>query len=245
MYRLQNLNMVDRSLIERRQFLAVSAAMLMMPGELLAKSELAAAKEGLSWTDFLSAMQSLSVTVKSDPGQIPDVAETGRKLMAQLDVSAVEFEQAIEASWESGNRYWLWQRLVKQADMKGGILNISRTEMVPLHDHPGATGMVRILRGEVEVWQYDLPDSVEDDDELVLRRSVRAVLKPGDTAVLRPRAGNIHGLQALTEDCAMLDFFIPPFHRPQRHWYKPAHDGWKDTEKVVCQRISEQDFQFT
>jgi redox-sensitive bicupin YhaK (pirin superfamily) len=173
------------------------------------------------------------------------MAARGLQLLQQLDTADSEFQAAVQASYESGNRFWLWQRLTQENDIKGGILNIEQGQDVPLHDHPGATGMIRVLSGEVEVWQFDrleIAPAVVADGQAVLERVAHRVLRPGDIAILSPGSGNIHALRAHSQQCSMLDYFIPPYVRSERTWYRPVDSGWHDRARITCEGVSENDF---
>jgi len=186
----------------------------------------------------------------SKAGQQAVVAD-GLRYLKQLDISTAEFNEAVDASYETGNRYWLWQRMTKQQNINGGILNINSEQLVQLHDHPGANGLLRIIDGEAEVWQFDVVAQITEDkaeaaenreiEELV--RVSHRVLRPGDTAVLTPEKGNIHALRALSKECKMLDFFIPPYQRNQRSWYEPLVDDWFDKERIACRRIPQEAYE--
>lgn len=171
----------------------------------------------------------------------------GLRHLQQLDIGDSQFQQALEGAYETGNRYWLWQRMIKQQNINGGILNINSGQLVQLHDHPGATGLLRIIEGEAEVWQFDAVsqrragevEAAAGDNQSIeqLIRVSHAVLKAGDTAVLTPEKGNIHALRSVSKECRMLDFFIPPYQRNQRSWYEPLVDDWFDKERIACRRI--------
>jgi len=105
--------------------------------------------------------------------------------------------------------------------------------------------MVRILSGEVEVWQFDrsvTAAAVETDGQSVLERVTHRVMQPGDIAVLSPDSGNIHALRARSKTCRMLDYFIPPYERSERTWYQPVDDGWHDKVRITCHCVPENDF---
>jgi hypothetical protein len=55
--------------------------------------------------------------------------------------------------------------------------------------------------------------------------------------VLTPQKGNIHALRAVSKQCRMLDFFIPPYQRSQRSWYVPLAENWFVEERVACRKI--------
>jgi hypothetical protein len=228
-------------MLNRRDFLLASLATLCMPGSVTAGMRM---ERPLSWTDYLREVKQLASAYGDRTITQTAMAARGVRLLQQLDTTDNAFQAAVHASWESGNRFWLWQRLTKESTVKGGILNIERDQDVPLHDHPGATGMVRVLTGEVEVWQFDRAGKAADrsGDHDVLELVTHRVIQPGDTAVLSPDSGNIHALRARSRECSMLDYFIPPYERSERTWYRPVDDDWHDKARISCESISEYDF---
>jgi len=234
--------------VNRRQLLLCIASGLLLPNAVMAD---VGARKKLSWADFKILMAHLAEEKMSVAVKQQQVVSSGLQLLKQLDVNTAEFSHAVDESYESGNRYWLWQRLMKQRNINGGILNIDSEQLVQLHDHPGAIGMVRIISGEAEAWQFDEISQQEVDDEhgvgtesadakqrvTELVRVSRKILRPGDTAVLTPDRGNIHALRSVTKRCRMLDFFIPPYEISQRNWFEPLAGNWFDMEKISCRKI--------
>jgi hypothetical protein len=240
--------------ITRRELLITAAAFVALPGRSIAGS---GARSTISWPEFQSDMLALAKDKRDGSINQQTVAESGLLHLKQLDIDSADFKQSVDASYESGNRYWLWQRLIKQQNINGGILNIHGDHLVPLHDHPGATGMLRIISGETEVWQFDevkagkgkrenvkgsRSENAAEQDSVELVRFKHRVLRPGDTALLTPEEGNIHALRAASRQCSMLDFFIPPYVRSQRSWYEPLVNNWFDKEKITCRKISQDEF---
>lgn len=250
-------------MISRRELLFATAFSL-LPGRVCASSGLlsngrqnSGSNASVSWSEFQSLMAALAEAEANAGIDQQTVVESGMLYLKRLDINSAEFKHAVENSYESGNRYWLWQRLIKGRNINGGILNINSEQLVQLHDHPGATGMLRIISGQVEVWQFDEMKTwkgkqryvkgsgsknagVQESVELV--RLTHRVLKPGDVALLTAEKGNIHALRALSQQCSMLDFFIPPYQRNQRSWYEPLVNNWFDKEKVACRKIPQDEF---
>ena len=228
-------------MLNRRNFMLASLVIALLPAGVTAGMR---AHKTLSWTDYLREMKQLASAYADRTITQSAMAARGVQLLQQLDTTDNAFQVAVHASWESGNRFWLWQRLTKESTIKGGVLNIERNQDVPLHDHPGATGMVRVLTGEVEVWQFDHAEKAADKsgDFDVLELVTHRVMQPGDIAVLSPDRGNIHALRARSKQCSMLDYFIPPYERSKRTWYQPVDDGWHDKARISCESISEDDF---
>lgn len=233
-------------LISRRELLFASAAAVLLPNAALASGGSLKANHdiNISWSEFQKQMTALAETAGSNSDQ-QNVASDGMRFLKQLDINSAAFKHAAENAYETGNLYWLWQRLIKQKNINGGILNISSDQLVQLHDHPGATGLLRIISGETEVWQFDVTKQAnskndkdnKDNNIAELVRVSRRVLKAGDTAVLTPDSGNVHALRALSRQCSMLDFFIPPYQKSQRNWYEPQEKNWFNKEKLSCKQI--------
>jgi len=226
--------------INRRNFLQASLASVLMPGAVTAGTR---ADKALSWADFQAGMKQLASAYANRAISQADMAARGVRLLQQMDMADSEFTAAVNASYESGNSYWLWQRLTRESSIKGGLLGIEQSREVPLHDHPGATGMVRILSGEVEVWQFDRSVTAGNAEGIaVLERVARRVMRPGDIAVLSPDRGNIHALRARSKECSMLDYFIPPYGRSERTWYQPMDNAWHEELRITCRPVAENDF---
>ena len=227
-------------MVTRRELLLAATASL-LPAKVLATAEL----KNISWSEFRGHMTALAATAENRELDQKAVAERGMRYLKQLDIQSSEFKDAVDASYETGNRYWLWQRMIKGQNINGGILNIDSDQLVQLHDHPGATGMVRIISGEVEAWQFDVlmqdkekkGKGADGRDIAELTRVSHRILKAGDMAVLTPEKGNVHALRAISKQCRMLDFFIPPYQRSERSWYEPLAESWFNEDRVACIKI--------
>ena len=231
--------------ISRRRMLSLSLAVTLWPARLLAGKVHA---KSLAWHSFVSQMKQLSVEYRDDIPGSDVVAARGLHYLQQLNTASAEFDAAVEASFETGNRFWTWQRMLKKENINGGVLTIDHKQLVQLHDHPGATGMLRILSGKAEIWQFDRHASTtatDGDDIAELTRVSHRVLGPGDTAVLTPHSGNIHALRSISSTCSMLDFFIPPYKRSERSWYQPIDNDWERRETTACLRIPQYEFAMT
>jgi len=220
-----------RYLNSRRSFLLSAAALPFMGNKVFASNK-------IGWNEFRNQMTTLATA--NDQIKNETIAIRGMQYLKQLDIFSTEYKSAVKASYETGNRYWLWQRMIKEKNINGGILNIDSEQFVQLHDHPGATGLLRILSGEVEVWQFDNVKEKQIANEhniVTLKRVSRRVLRSGDTALLTPTHGNVHALRSISKQCRMLDFFIPPYQRSQRSWYEPLNLNWFENEKIACRKI--------
>jgi len=236
--------------LSRRKFLSASLALSV--GASLSSSANAYPKHfGLTWRQFAVQMKHLSQEYEAGRVTQEQLGWRGLHWLQMLDIKDKSFVRAVEQSYESGNDFWLWQRMLKFDTLNGGILNIDDSKTVQLHDHPGATGILRMISGEVEVWQYDLDDSEitsETDEQnqeqahVKLKRVAHLLLRAGDTAVLTAKRGNIHALRSSTAESSMLDFFIPPYQKSQRSWYQPLDEDWENRTSLSCLAIPEHEF---
>ena len=235
-------------MISRRDFLLTTAIAALFSGKVSANSvqlDSSSTHEKLSWSDFQDQMIALAKAEANAGLSEETLTKRGMEYLKKLDIHSQDFKSAVYNSYESGNRFWLWQRLIKRRNINGGILNVGNDQLVQLHDHPGATGLVRIISGETEVWQFDLvkeKKKVNGENIATLSRVSHRILRAGDVAVLTPNKGNIHALKAVSKECRMLDFFIPPYERSQRSWYEPIENNWFDKKHIVCRKISQNDF---
>jgi len=228
-------------MISRREFTLAALGILGLPYPLLADLH---THSELSWEDFLSAMQTLSSQYANKSLSIPGISNRGMKIMQRLGVNSDSFAKTILDTYESGNQFWLWQRLVKERELNGGILHLESQNQVPLHDHPQAIGMLRILSGEAEVWQFDkIATRISSDGtrQATLQLLSHKILKPGDTAILTPAKGNIHTIKSITPQCSMLDFFIPPYRKNERSWYTPISGG-VNKKLIHCKQTPEHEY---
>lgn len=234
-------------MISRRDFLLTTAIAALFSGRVSANSVQLNSRphEKLGWSDFQDQMIALAKAEANAGLGEEALIERGVEYLKQLDIHSQDFKSAVDASYETGNRFWLWQRLIKRRNINGGILNVGNDQLVQLHDHPGATGLVRIISGETEVWQFDQvkeKKKVSGENIATLSRVSHRILRTGDVAVLTPNKGNIHALKAVSKECRMLDFFIPPYERSQRSWYEPIASNWFDKKHIVCRKVSQNDF---
>lgn len=225
-------------MISRREFVQAILGLTLLPRELLAKHVDA---DLIDWHTFQSEMNKIATAAMYDHIDQREMSQQGLYYLQRLNVKSTPFIDAVENSFETGNQFWLWQRLIKQSNLNGGILHIDKENVVPLHDHPGATGMLKIIAGEVEIWNFDVRE--KGIASLVkLKRTSRRILRSGDVAVLHPEQGNIHALRSITQECSMLDFFIPPYKRSERSWYEPLDKNWFDMVHIACRRIPQHEY---
>jgi len=127
---------------------------------------------------------------------------------------------------------------------------------LPLHDHPGMYGLIRVLHGQMLVRSYNVIDEIQSDQplrNLVSRKSLRtrerssklgrlfkAKLLSGSASgdcvdvnshplLLTPTVGNIHDIHAVSEPVAFLDIIAPPYDEHEQDFGEHPCNYYQDT----------------
>ncbi|XP_074475537.1 2-aminoethanethiol (cysteamine) dioxygenase a [Sebastes fasciatus] len=119
-----------------------------------------------------------------------------------------------------------------------GVFLLGTGASIPLHDHPGMNGMLKVLYGKVSVRCFDkqednLTAPPQFEPQLApfqtasLRRSVlRSVTEyseDGGLCLLTPLRDNLHQIDAVEGPAAFLDILAPPYNPDDErdcHYYK-------------------------
>lgn len=119
------------------------------------------------------------------------------------------------------------------------IFIIRRGERIPLHDHPGMFGVLKVLHGSGTLCSYSAvrPQASCDDDAVLeaQRHPDMAVAPNSAPCCLTPTERNFHEIRALEGPLAFLDILAPPYDGVERdcHYYSPVTDG----EAVRLRRV--------
>ncbi|XP_054623303.1 2-aminoethanethiol (cysteamine) dioxygenase a [Dunckerocampus dactyliophorus] len=122
-----------------------------------------------------------------------------------------------------------------------GVFLLRTGASIPLHDHPGMNGMLKVLYGKVSIRCFDKVESghpvsvapprfdppVPPFQNDSLRRSVlRSVAEYSETSgpcLLTPKRDNLHQIDAVDGPAAFLDILAPPYDPDDGrdcHYYK-------------------------
>jgi cysteamine dioxygenase len=118
-------------------------------------------------------------------------------------------EQVLDHRLATLNRAVPWSSLtVARSDAVSlDLFFMPRGATIPLHDHPGMLGVVRVLRGVLSVTGYSW---APEGGGLALPHPHARGTAGGPPLVLWPEPGTVHTVTAL-EDAAFLDLFAPPY----------------------------------
>ncbi|KAA0725606.1 2-aminoethanethiol dioxygenase [Triplophysa tibetana] len=114
-----------------------------------------------------------------------------------------------------------------------GVFLLTPGASIPLHDHPGMNGVLKVLYGTVDIRCYDKLDEAtgaeaehesqgEAVSRAVLRSSGQFTAQSGP-CVLSPAKDNLHEIDAVDGPAAFLDILAPPYGPDDGrdcHYYK-------------------------
>ncbi|KPP62725.1 2-aminoethanethiol dioxygenase-like [Scleropages formosus] len=109
-----------------------------------------------------------------------------------------------------------------------GVFLLKSGASIPLHDHPGMNGMLKVLYGKVSIRCFDKLDEPPDAEVQThfeppllpcqrdaLRRSVLGTVsvftEESGPCILTPHKDNLHQIDALDGPAAFLDILAPPY----------------------------------
>lgn len=96
-----------------------------------------------------------------------------------------------------------------------GIFLLKPQKAMPLHDHPGMHGVMKVLFGSMMVTSYSKPNP-QTRPPFKCKFVGQTVLTPSsDPCCVFPEESNIHEIQANSEPVAFLDILAPPYD-PQK-----------------------------
>jgi hypothetical protein len=88
-----------------------------------------------------------------------------------------------------------------------GCFAIPPNGIIPLHDHPGMTGVIRVLEGSIDIESFD---KCEENSYLARSRGTRKFNSPS-TVCLGPQDANIHQIKAGETGAVFLDCLMPDY----------------------------------
>ncbi|KAJ8372690.1 hypothetical protein AAFF_G00280190 [Aldrovandia affinis] len=121
-----------------------------------------------------------------------------------------------------------------------GVFLLKNGTSIPLHDHPGMYGMVKVIYGKVRISSYDRVDKhseaagdphfsppvlpfQRDALRRSIRRSVGEYTDESSPCILSPQKHNLHQIDAVDGPTAFLDILAPPYDPDDGrdcHYYK-------------------------
>lgn len=136
------------------------------------------------------------------------------------------------------NKHWGWQPALASPDLSVGTLTVWRNSDIPLHDHPGSTGLLLVLEGKVRVRSYKLTDELDSNSApLELELTGDKIISAGEYWQFGPYQHNIHSLQSVDGDCRIFDVLFSPYQLQQRSFFMPIIPG-NEARNIFVTRLN-------
>ena len=138
----------------------------------------------------------------------------------------VENQEPHSASREPNTAPVNYLHFVQNEVFSMGIFVLRNGAVIPLHDHPGMDGLIKVLHGEAlvkafsgtdfrevseEVRRSEKPRDVQRIDQIVCAATMTVVTIDSPPCVLTPVTGNYHQVAAVGGPMAFLDILSPPY----------------------------------
>ncbi|KAM9847554.1 2-aminoethanethiol (cysteamine) dioxygenase b [Aulostomus maculatus] len=132
-----------------------------------------------------------------------------------------------------------------------GVFLLKSGARIPLHDHPGMHGMLKVMYGKVRISCFDRLErsALGPGQTGALRRSVlrssAEYTEESEPCVLYPDRDNLHQIEAVDGPTAFMDILAPPYDPDDGrdcHYYRVLNEGEsKNTgeEEVWLMEISQ------
>lgn len=106
--------------------------------------------------------------------------------------------------------------IFENEDISISVFILKHGVTMPIHDHPGMHGLLKVLNGVVNINSYTIQS---DSDYLVntdkkieaTSHATETVNKNDPACILTPRDKNLHGISCVEGPAAFLDILSPPY----------------------------------
>lgn len=161
-----------------------------------------------------------------------------QRLLAQDDYHFLSKIEDSEHATPSRLNPWIWQNLIINSNINGGLLSLFDNHPVPLHDHPGVCGVLLVLSGRITVRNFNLPKQQSNIDQVTLQYDSEQQLGSGEIILFDRVCSNIHGIQSLSSRSLIMDVILEPDSHRNRSWYFPITDSNKCKNSLMAHRIT-------
>ncbi len=190
--------------------------------------------ERIDWASFLDAVAELAdVQFTLDWDQEAYVEDVAR-LMRRLNLEDPAIVEAYSHYADEVRGFPEITEIYEEPGFELSTLEFEAGEVIDLHDHPGMTGVILCISGEVEIENFDQLDEISSDGHLLLQRTEQVTLTAGQSATLTAVRGNIHTLRA-NRFTQLLDVFTPPYDDERirlSRWFQRTDTPYQNREGI-------------
>lgn len=150
------------------------------------------------------------------------------KLMNKISLDDVRINPVLLSNvvWEKPNKApATYVHIYEDLNMTVGVFVLKPGLVLPLHDHPGMHGLIKVIHGKVKITSYSLnTDSTEifkNENSQVLSESMNTLIAEKTSeitvdssnacSILYPEHRNIHQVECLNGPAAFMDILSPPY----------------------------------
>ncbi len=193
------------------------------------------------WKDFIGSISGIGKGVYHSDAELNSVLNHNLVMVHSLLMSTGSYRGLVNNSVQrlTRTKSWGWQSVYQDAIAKAGLFSTYSNAPVPLHDHPGVSGVVMVVEGQVEVERYTLKDKYRQQTQsgqVELQRCDRKVLKPFEISWFGPEECNVHSMHAITDQCVMLKVQLAQM-KAERSWYFPVRTHDQELGTLSAHRI--------
>lgn len=134
-------------------------------------------------------------------------------------------------------RYSKSVTLFENLQIKASLVALEKGRPLPLHDHPGASGLMLVIEGEVSIFQCNAEEP-QPGNPLVLNVVELKNLPAGQVSWFTVKEKNIHSVNAVSQHAVLLVVHTPTFSARLQSFYFPLNSDIKAGSKVYAHRIN-------
>ncbi|KAG8435586.1 hypothetical protein GDO86_013501 [Hymenochirus boettgeri] len=179
------------------------------------------------------ALQARQTFRSTGVGPGPSAENLGqlRKLVSQVRVEDVGLEGSRRSNKSGKGPPVTYMHICETPCFSLGVFLLRPGASIPLHDHPGMHGLLKVLYGTLRISGFDRLEGTEQPSPpcqsgAVRRAVLRSVGEFGDQSpacLLGPHRENLHQICAVGGEAAFLDILAPPYDPSDGrdcHYYK-------------------------
>lgn len=185
------------------------------------------------WINIAEQMQQK----QGNPAKLARWAEvTLPELHQQLLLDTEYQENLSQAQTCSVMRYSESIPLFENSQIKASLVTIQTGKSLPLHDHPGASGTMMVIDGEVSIHHCNAEQS-QNGSPLTLEVIETTNLLRGQVSWFTDSEKNIHSIGTETHRAVLLIIHTPGFSAHQQSFYFPLTGKLVAGSRVKVQKI--------
>uniref|UniRef100_G3PAW4 2-aminoethanethiol (cysteamine) dioxygenase b n=1 Tax=Gasterosteus aculeatus TaxID=69293 RepID=G3PAW4_GASAC len=170
------------------------------------------------------------VTFRSPPRVGEEAAKSFLENQSKLKSLMTEVRAAdLKLPYQHAGPPVTYMHICETDQFSMGVFLLKSGASIPLHDHPGMHGMLKVMYGKVRISCFDRAEPLLRS---VLRSSEEYTEESGP-CVLSPDRDNLHRIDAVDGPTAFMDILAPPYDPDDGrdcHYYKVLTEA-EDTEQ--------------